>query len=216
MAEKVTLASQAAKIAELEKEQNQLIETNAALAAELEEARASSARQADQLVARGRRIEALEAERDALAKSLRGYKSSATKARNEATLLKAQQSPEARKIGALPPPADDAARDAQRAAIDAAIAAGPVTLVFSDGRKEVRELAPLIVTGEAWRRRAHGLVLQVRPTLEPGDMARPKVDVAGVALLDEAGAQVGWRGFPESVEVPRHGRVELAIGSIFF
>jgi hypothetical protein len=157
-----------------------------------------------------------DAEIGRLANSLRGYKAAGTKARNEVQVLKAAKSPEARPIGAMPAPADDAARVRRGARLEDALRAGPTQLVFSDGKREIRELEPLIVDGGAWRRSARGETLAFEPLLEPGDMAKPEVAIAGFALLDESGEQVGWCGLPEPIRVPRNGRVLVPANSIRF
>lgn len=216
MAERVTIAGLQAQLADVTAERD-------GLRVQVSDLEKAVARLTEQAIEAGTNIVELraglaasEAEAHTLRGQLRAYKGSATKARNEAALLKAGRSPAARRFGPLPAPKDEPELAVRRAAIDSAIAAGPVTIVFSDGRRELLELDPLIVTGDAWRKTARGQILQLKPLFEPGDMARPKVDIAGVALLDEAGEQVGWRQFPETVEVPRNGRVELPIGGIFF
>ena len=94
---------------------------------------------------------------------------------------------------------------------------GPVTLVFSDGRREIRDLDPLIVNGDAWRPVPGGLLyVGPEPLLEPGPMTAAKVTVAGVGLLNEAGEQVGWAPFVERIDVPRNGRVKVPAKSILF
>lgn len=224
MVERVTIAGLQGQLEAVTKERDDARTAARAMEPDLAEAVASSARQADQLVAARRRIETLEGERDALSKSLRAYKGSATKAKNEALVLKKALSPESRAIGVLKAPlrglsvaeAEAVARPERRAAFEAAIAAGPVEMVFSDGRKEIRELAPLIIGGDAWREDARGFTLkpEAHPLLEPGDMTRPEVVIAGVGLLDEAGEQFAWLPLIERVTVPKNGRVQLPAGTI--
>lgn len=158
---------------------------------------------------------------------LRAYKGSATKAKNEVLVLKAAKSPEARLIGALPTALrghpgtsfEDAAaagRAVQRVKFQDALREGPIELVFSDGKREIRELEPLLATGDAWREDARGFTLKFEPLLEPGEMTRPEVTIAGVAALSEAGEQLAWQRWVEPVKVPRNGRVQLTAGHIKF
>lgn len=156
-------------------------------------------------------------ENRALSNRLRAYKGSATKARGEIEVLKRERSPEARPIGALAP-VKDVERPARRAAFEAALRDGTVDLVFSDGKREIREIEPRITTGEHWREDARGFVLkpEAHPLLEPGDMARPEVRIVGIAALDEAGGQIGWQPLVEPIAVPRNGRVQLPAGTIRF
>jgi len=151
-----------------------------------------------------------------LSASLRGFKASATRARGEVQVLKAEKSPEARPIGALPASASDGERLRTKLLFEAALRDGPTTLVFSDGKREIRELEPLIVDGGAWRSSARGHVLNHQPLLEPGDMIKPVVRIVGFGLLDEAGEQVGWQQLVEPIDVPRNGRVQLPAGTIRF
>ena len=155
-----------------------------------------------------------------LSGSLRAYKGSATKARAAATVLPGNKSPQARPIGALAPARDDVEQAGRSAALADALQAGPVSIVFSDGRREIRELPPLIVSGDsAWRRTAREFILQaggIEPVLEPGEMGKPTVSVAGFGLLDESGRQVGWHELVEPIVVPRNGRVQLPANTIRF
>jgi hypothetical protein len=129
--------------------------------------------------------------RDANA-SLKAYKGSATKARNQVTILKRELSPEARPFGALAPAKTDEAAATRAQALAAAFAADTTELVFSDGRREIRELAPLVITGDAWRDTPNGRVLNAEIDLEPGDCMRETMELRGFALLNEAGDQVGY------------------------
>lgn len=220
---KVTLAGLQAELAAMTKARDTAIDEREDLRGKLSASQERGDQQtADLAAARKRaredkeRIEGLEAEVDQLGRSLRAYKGSATKARAEAEILRGEKSPEARNVGALPAAADDRERHRRAVRLEDALRNGPTTIVFSDGKREIRELAPLIVTGDAWRRNAQGEELKAEPLLEPGDMTKPIVTIAGFGLLDEAGEQVGWRQLPEPIEVPRNGRVRLPKGTIRF
>jgi hypothetical protein len=152
----------------------------------------------------------------ATAASLKAYKGSATKAQRAATVLKKQISPEPRKAGAMRPAKSEEETAARAAALEAAFAADTSEIVFSDGQREIRELAPLTVTGDAWRLTPHGRVLNHEPLLEPGDCQRQEVVLRGIALLNEAGDQVGYHHLNEPVTIGRNQRVQLPHNSIRF
>lgn len=164
-----------------------------------------------------KQVDTLTAEVRDLTGSLKAYKGSATRAKNAVEVLKKQLSPEARPIGA-PKPAKSPEEAAERSDLArAAIANGPTELVFSDGRREIRELAPLIIAGAyAWRDTPHGMVFNVEPVLEPGDCQRQEMEIRGFALLDEHGNQVGWCPLPDAIVVRRNTRVMIPHNSIRF
>lgn len=158
-------------------------------------------------------------ERDAeirqLGSSLRAYKGSATKARTEAGILKRELSPKARPIGAMNPPRGEEEAAERRAALEAAFQ-GPTEIVFSDGRREIRELAPLIVTGDAWLATPHHRELNADPILEPVACERQELTLGGFALLNEAGEQVGYCPLPTPIVIGRTQRMRMPRGSIRF
>lgn len=147
--------------------------------------------------------------------SLKAYKGSATRAKGEATVLRKQLSPETRKLGPMKPARNDQEVADRREALDAALAADTTELVFSDGAREIREIAPLTVTGDAWRTSPHHRVLNHEPLLEPGDCQRQEIVLRGVALLNEAGEQVGWCSI-EPLKMYRNHRYQLPQNSIRF
>lgn len=152
-----------------------------------------------------------------LNKSLKAYRGSATKARNAAEVLRKQLSPEARPLGALKAPKTPEEAADRAELVRHAIAGGPTEVVFSDGRREIRELAPLLVAGAfAWRELPAGMVLNAEPVLEPGDCQRQQMEIRGFALLDELGQQVGWCPLAEPIVVMRNQRVMLPHNTIRF
>lgn len=152
-----------------------------------------------------------------LTKSLKAYKGSATKAKNAVEVLKKALSPKARPIGELPAPKTAEEAEERREAAKAAIAAAPTEIVFSDGKREIRELAPLIVAGAfAWRETPTGMVLNAEPLLEPGSCQRQQMDIRGFGLLNEAGEQVGWCSLPDTIVVWRNSRTMLPHNTIRF
>jgi hypothetical protein len=151
-----------------------------------------------------------------LGASLKAYKGSATKARNEATILKRELSPESRPIGAMKlgkAPGDEAAR---AEAIEAAFTSGPTEIVFSDGKREIRELAPLIVDASAWQETPRGRVLNHEPLLEPGFINKPELRLAGFGLLNEAGVQVAYHALPDVITILSGQRMQIPKGCIRF
>lgn len=158
----------------------------------------------------------LTAEVATLMSSLRAYKGSATKARNEVVVLKAELSPEARVIGAMKPARSDEEALLRQNRLDHAFANGLTQILFSDGKRELRELAPLIVDAGAWLVTPHGRVLDHEPLLEPGDCPRGELPIAGFALLDEAGEQVAYHALPERIVVASGTRVQIPRGCIRF
>lgn len=148
--------------------------------------------------------------------SLKAFKGSATKLRNELTIVRRDLSPEARPFGA-PKPAKSEEQAAERAAaLAAAFAADTTELVFSDGRREIRELAPLAITGDAWRDTPNGRVLNAEIDLEPGDCQRETMELRGFALLDEAGEQVGYCALPDAIVIGRNQHFRLPLNTVRF
>jgi hypothetical protein len=148
--------------------------------------------------------------------SLKAFKGSATKLRNQVTILKRDLSPEARPIGAMKPPKSEEQAAERASALAAAFANDTSELVFSDGRREIRELAPLIITGDAWRDTPSGRVLNAEIDLEPGDCQRETMDLRGFALLDEAGDQVGYCALPDTIAIGRNQHFRLPHNTIRF
>lgn len=161
-------------------------------------------------------IDALNAEVRSLTGSLKAYKGSATKARTEVAILKRDLSPEARPIGAPRAPKSEEQAAERASALAAAFACDTAELVFSDGRREIRELAPLIVTGDAWRDTPSGRVLNAVVDLEPGDCQRETMDLRGFALLNEAGEQVGYCPLPDAIVIGRNQHFQLPLNTIRF
>lgn len=153
-------------------------------------------------------LASLEADLAEARRSLTAQKGAATKARNEAEVLKLERSPKGRKIGRpralFGKPAVPFDAELARLAIDE----GEVEIVFSDGKAEIVELAPIRVGGDAWRRGARGYGLIPSIELEPGEMDAPEVKVAGFGIL-AAGEQIGWQELPEPIVVRRNSRVLL-------
>jgi hypothetical protein len=148
--------------------------------------------------------------------SLKAFKGSATKLRNELTIVKRDLSPEARPFGAPKPAKSDEQAAERAAALAAAFAADTTELVFSDGRREIRELAPLVITGDAWRDTPNGRVLNAELDLEPGDCQRETMELRGFGLLDEAGEQVGYCALPDAIVIGRNQHFRLPLNTVRF
>lgn len=195
---------------------NEIEERLDKVTAELATAKERGDQEAAARLAAEKRADVADGEIAELKSSLRAYKGSATKARNEVIVLKAELSPEARVIGAMRPPRSDEEALARQNALDQAFADGPMTIVFSDGKRELRELAPLIADGSAWLVTPRGRVLDHEPILEPGDCPRGELPIAGFALLDADGQQVAYSPLPERIIVASGTRVQIPRGSIRF
>lgn len=146
--------------------------------------------------------------------SLAAFKGAATRARNKAAVLQKQLSPEIRNLGAMRPAKSDEDAAARARAVTAALA-GTSELVFSDGKREIRELAPLELTAEAWRETPSGHVLDHQPMLAPGDCTAETMELRGFALLNADGDQVGYCEHPP-LTIGRNRQYQLPKGSIRF
>lgn len=187
----------------------------AALTTDLATANERADQAAKTVAEHGAKIDEQSAEIRQLSSSLRAYKGSATRALNQITILKAELSPESRKVGAMRPARDDDEAAARREALDAAFAMGPTQIVFSDGRREIREIAPLIVDGGAWLQTPHHRELNSDPTIEVvGE--RQQVELAGFGLLNEAGEQVGYCELPSKIAIGRGQHMRLPLGMVRF
>lgn len=179
----------------------------------------AEARLADEKKAKDEAVAALEVaqgENAKIAASLKAYKGSATKARAEALVLKRELSPEPRKLGASRPARDAEELMDREAALLNAFAEGTVELAFSDGKREITELAPLLAETAAFRRDARGMTLDFEPIVEMERGVSPVVTIKGVALVNDAGEQAGWCPLHEPIVVPRGARMQIPRGTIRF
>lgn len=171
------------------------------LTSELASANERADRERERADAAEKRAEEAETAGAELARRLSATKGVATKAKREAEVLRLEKSPVSRPVGAPTQPYD---RDALAAALDA----GDVEIVFSNGHRELHELAPLQVGGDAFQRGSRGFALKQAVEVEPGPMDAERIEVRGFGLLAD-GVQVGWCGLPAPVSVPRNGRVQF-------
>jgi hypothetical protein len=116
-----------------------------------------------------------------------------------------------RSIGMMTRPVDAE----KHAAVVADALQGQVELVFSDGKKEITGLDPLLVSGAAaWLRHSTGWLLKDRvPLGGPAAGDRP-FEVRGVGLLVD-GKQLAWCQLHDAVTVAAGGTVELRDSIIF-
>lgn len=180
---------------------------------------AANARADEEAKARGAaeaKVYELSQELRAATGSLKAYRGSATKLRNEITVLRKEKSPEVRSIGAMKGAKNEDEAAASGAALEAAFALDTTELVFSDGRREIRELAPLTIGGDAWRQTPQGRVLNHEPLLEPGEFNRQEIVLRGFGLLNEAGEQVAYHALYEPVTIRPNERVQLPHNSVRF
>lgn len=83
---------------------------------------------------------------------------------------------------------------------------GAVEIVFSDGKKEIAGLPALQVAGPAWSELSGGrLVLREAQTIK----ADRTVDLAGFALFDDEGTQIGWCELPSPMPLSAGMQVRL-------
>lgn len=212
----VTKAELQAQLAEMTKRATAAETRVGQLTRDLEKVGDQHQQAAATVVEYGKQIDTLSEELRSANASLKAYKGSATKAKSQVTVLKKQLSPEPRPIGAMRPARNHEEVYAQAEALEAAFAADTTELVFSDGRREIRELAPLTITGDAWRETPQGRVLNAEPMLEPGDCQRESLDLRGFGLLNEAGEQVAYQALPDAIVVLRNQRVMLPANTIRF
>lgn len=130
------------------------------------------------------RLRELTDELAAVKRSLSAQKGSATKARATVAAMVAAGKP--RKIGAM----DNTL--SPRELLELIEDAETVEIVCSDGRHEIKGLAPIAIEGEAWREITAGLKLQVPElTLHGPAPGSPSHSLAGYGLLLD-GQQVAW------------------------
>jgi hypothetical protein len=147
-----------------------------------------------------------------LAKELAKHATTKTKLR----VARAPKSDKVRAIGVMKAPKNDDEAAERKAAVDAALADGETHVVFSDGKREIRELAPLVVGGAGWRVTPQGHVLDDEPLLEPGDMIRDSVELHGFGLVDADGRQIAYQQLPQPIMIGRNMRVQLPHNTIRF
>lgn len=210
-----TNAELTAQVAELTKRATDAEDRAGKVTADLENSATALAEARKTIAEQASEIETVNVELRTVTASLKAYKGSATKAQRAVTVLKKQLSPEARRIGAMKPVKSEEQAAEREALLEAAFASDTTELVYSDGQREIRELAPLTITGDAWRVTPQGRVLVYEPELEPGDCSRQEMVLRGFALLNEAGDQVGWCPH-DPVTIGRNQRVKLAANSIRF
>lgn len=173
------------------------------------------------------RVAALETENEALIAAQKGQDDEIAKERARADAAEARASkaesgektakaevkklttpPKPRKLGEI----DEAPTGAQlREQIEKA---GDVEIAFSDGTREVPGIAPVGVTGDAWRDHANGLMLGKSVEIEGDRDANTSVTVDGYALLLD-GKQVAYARRSTPIQVAPGQRVSIEKDIIF-
>lgn len=97
--------------------------------------------------------------------------------------------------------------------VGAIASADTVEIVFSDGKREVPGLAPIGVSGAAWKPHAFGVMLGKPVELEGPD-GNASVSIAGYALLLD-GKQVAWRERDMPLQVAPRQRVSITDDILF-
>ncbi|WP_287459201.1 hypothetical protein [Sphingomonas sp.] len=136
-----------------------------------------------QLVAADDRIAALTEERDAALE--RATKAEAAGQKAVAQVKKLTTPAKPRKLGPLSSDLLDAT-----ALLEAIADADEIQIAFSDGKKDVAGIAPIAVSGDAWKRHQFGVMLAAPIELE-GPQGGASTRIAGYALLLD-GKQVAW------------------------
>lgn len=157
---------------------------------------------------------ALREERDGLKRQLSSQKGAATKARN--TIEEMKEAAKPRKLGPVDLPVDE---NKQPDLLELKLAidfADEVVLAFSDGKSEIRGVAPRKVSAEDFKL-VRGRVLFDRPDLTvtgPGGEGQGVPQLAGVALLLD-GEPFAWSALAQPVDLGA-GRTINLTGSVIF
>lgn len=177
----------------------------------------------EQLAAMTRRAEAAEEDMAAadervatLEAELAAEKAKLKDTKKKLGVERAAKPPEPRKLGVMKPPRNEDEAAARAEALDQAFAAHNVEVAFSDGKREIRELAPLTVPRTSWRETAQGRILDHEPLLEPGDCVFDSLELRGFALVDGDGRQVAYQALPEAMTLKRNHRYQLPRNTIRF
>ena len=141
----------------------------------------------------------LQAELDAA--TARAEKAEKSRDRAKAKVAAGEQPAKLRKLAAM----DDASDDLAKAIADA----DKVEVVLSDGKAEIEGVAPIVVTGEAWRQTPNGLMLTEAVEIDGPGTGKPAFNVDGYALVLD-GKQVAYRKRPDPVTVVpgQHYKIE--------
>jgi TolA-binding protein len=169
-----------------------------------------------QVAARESEIGSLQERVEELETELADEKAKHRETRHKLRVERADKPAEARRIGAMKPPKNDGEAAARGEALEAAFAAPIAQVVFSDGKRELRDLNPLIVPAHAWRETAQGHILDHEPMLEPGDCIFERIELRGFALLTQDGDQVAYQALPEPMILERNRLYQLPKGTIRF
>lgn len=119
-------------------------------------------------------------------------------AKAKAKVSAAPRAEKPREIG----PVKTAISDEQRQAL---MAGGAVTIAFSDGKREIRDIDPQRIEGRAWVQHTLGALLTEKIRLKP----QRNVTLGGFGLIDESGKQIGWCAMPTPMPIAAGTEVML-------
>lgn len=150
---------------------------------------------------RAGKVDELQAQLDAANERADQAEKARDRAKAKAKAVAGEQPAKLRKFGAMDDAADDFA-----AAIGKA---DKVEVVLSDGKGEIEGIAPVVVTGEAWRATPNGLMLTEAVEIDGPGPNKAAYNVDGYALVLD-GKQVAYRKRPDPVTVVpgQHYKIE--------
>lgn len=158
--------------------------------------------------------EALTEEHKTAKASLRAQKGAATKARNTIEAIKEAEKP--RELGPMGLPVEDESDDPDIRVLAAYLPeADEIVLAFSDGREELRGIAPVKVDPGLFRLTRGRLFFDSTDLVLTGPGGEgPAPQLAGVALLLD-GEQVAWSPMAKPIDLGPGQSINLA-GNIVF
>ena len=158
------------------------------------------------------RVDALEAENDKLKAQLAASKGAAAVLRREAKALKAERVGKTRVVA---PPADDGGQLSPDDLLALIGAAERVELLFSNGKREIAGLDPMVISGDAWVIGIAGLQLRVPELIVDGPAGgKAPFLLAGYGLMiDGELAAYGARG--DVLAIAPGARMNLAQDVVF-
>lgn len=155
---------------------------------------------------RDRRIAELEEENERLKRSITAHKGVASRAKAEAA-REGNRIP--RRVAVMEEAYEEEGRVKMREAIDKALSSGAdLTVVASDGQREVVDVEPVPVTGDEWRWSGGRKMFTGRVLLEPGDMEADAVEIIGFGLL-AGDRQIAWSPLAAPVTIRRNQQVAI-------
>lgn len=113
-------------------------------------------------------------------------------AEKRAKVAKGSAGPKARKVKAMDPMTDD-----ERIELGERVSAGEaVQIVFSDGKRELMDIAPIVVSGPAFDVSPARLMLREAVNVSAAGTAGRELQVSSLALFDDDGEQLAFAELP--------------------